>query len=140
MAVFSVYTRKVGHGAQASISAVTLISMESNFVEICLEMIRIIRRVDQLEQVDDVERQLAQFATSVNWTEPEKWRDQIDHNSRFLMKKLGRADQSKKFNHCPILSLMNFIYSVEQERKGSRLKFPIIYLDFRLFWKFGSKS
>ena len=38
------YTRKVGHGAQAAISAVTLVSMESNFIEICLETVRIIRK------------------------------------------------------------------------------------------------
>ena len=95
--------------------------MESNFIEICLETIRIIRRVDQLDQIDAVEKQLSTQAASVNWTDPERWRDQLDLNpdskpGSFLMKKVGRADKSQKFNHCPILGLMNFIYSVEHER------------------------
>ena len=70
-----------------------------------------------------VEEQLSSQAVSVNWTDPERWRDQLDQNSSFLMKKVGRADKSLKFNNCPILSLMNFIYSVENERSDLRKNF-----------------
>ena len=97
-------------------------SKESSFISISLEIIRIIRRVEEVYQIEEVEEKLSQEAKAINWNNHQNWKTDLDLNSKFLMKKLDNAEKSVNFKNCPILMLMNFIYSVDTERNNLSLR------------------
>ena len=123
MKIFRVFTRSVGYGSQATIIATQGIQQEANYIEICLLTVKLFRwelkKCKQTElDVYDLGNALYNTARRYNWP-IDQWHKSVRNNTPVYdeFNKYITTDDTSILRMNDIISLMNFIYLMENKRK-----------------------